>query len=188
MLDRFLDGTTTEQEERLLTDYFLTAADVPKDWKAYAILFKGFQQCSDTNSHAKRLHLKRWLSIAASLLIILGLSWYEFALKPTMLSDTKSKGVTQSEETAISEDMSRTQGQPVAENSLVQMQPRSSIKKTSAKTAELPSEVLTTTAVAEEDVPQDAVLIDIDIEAVQQRGQDLRMAMAAMNDELFETD
>lgn len=191
MLDRFLDGTTTEQEERQLTNFFSAAADVPEDWRAYAILFKGFQQSSDTDSHAKILPLKRWLSIAASLLIILGLSWYQFALKPTMPTaptDTESKGLTQSVEAAISEDMSHTKDQPVAEKSLAQMQPRSSIKKTKAKAAELSSEELTTAAVADEDVPQDAVLIDIDIEAVQQRGQDLRMAMAAMNDELFETD
>ena len=188
MLDRFLDGTTTEQEERQLTNFFSAAADVPEDWKAYAILFKGFQQCTDTNNRAKRLPLKRWFSIAASLLIILGFSWYEFTLKPTLPTHTESKGLTQSAESAISEDMSHTQDLPVAENALVQMQPRSSIKKTKAKAAELSSEELTTTAVADEDVPQDAVLIDIDIEAVQQRGQDLRMAMAAMNDELFETD
>lgn len=187
MLDRFLDGTTTELEERQLTDYFSTAADVPEDWKAYAILFKGFQQCTDTNNRAKRLPLKRWLSIAASLLIILGFSWYEFTLKPTLPTDTESKGLTQSAESAISEEKSDTPDQLVAENVLVQTEPRRSIKKTSTKTEELSSEELATTAVADEDVPQDAVLIDIDIEAVQQRGQDLRMAMAAMNDELFET-
>lgn len=36
MLYRFMIGSTTEQEKRLLADYFQTSTDVPGEWTAYA--------------------------------------------------------------------------------------------------------------------------------------------------------
>ena len=44
LLDRFMAGETSEQEERLLTDYFCTRTDIPEEWAAYAVMFRGFRQ------------------------------------------------------------------------------------------------------------------------------------------------
>ena len=41
--------------------------------------------------------------------------------------------------------------------------------------------------VAVADEPSEPSLLDIDMEAVQQQGEDLRLAMAIMNQELLET-
>ena len=42
LLDRFEAAETTEEEERLLTDYFASHDDVPAAWTAYAVMFRGF--------------------------------------------------------------------------------------------------------------------------------------------------
>ena len=47
LLDRFMAGETSEQEERLLTDYFCTRTDIPEAWAAYAVMFRGFRQSAD---------------------------------------------------------------------------------------------------------------------------------------------
>lgn len=77
MLDRFMAGATTEAEEQLLTDYFCEASDWPPKWEAYAVMFRGFRhQAVPSNHQAKTVPMKRWLSVAASVLVIFGLSWY----------------------------------------------------------------------------------------------------------------
>lgn len=42
LLDRFEAAETSEEEERLLTDYFASHDDVPAAWTAYAVMFRGF--------------------------------------------------------------------------------------------------------------------------------------------------
>ena len=44
LLDRFMAGETSEQEERLLADYFCKRTDIPDEWAAYAVMFRGFRQ------------------------------------------------------------------------------------------------------------------------------------------------
>jgi hypothetical protein len=47
LLDRFMAGETSEQEERLLTDYFCEQTDIPEEWAAHAVMFRGFRQTAD---------------------------------------------------------------------------------------------------------------------------------------------
>lgn len=42
LLVRFVDGQTSETEEKLLADYFRSAKDVPEEWKAYQAMFASF--------------------------------------------------------------------------------------------------------------------------------------------------
>ena len=42
LLDRFEAAETTEEEERLLTDYFASHDGVPAAWAADAVMFRGF--------------------------------------------------------------------------------------------------------------------------------------------------
>lgn len=42
LLARFLDGQTSEAEEKFLCDYFREAEDVPEEWKAYQDMFASF--------------------------------------------------------------------------------------------------------------------------------------------------
>ena len=39
LLDKFMVGKTTIEEESLLSQYFSTAHDVPAEWKDYQALF-----------------------------------------------------------------------------------------------------------------------------------------------------
>lgn len=66
LLDRFMEGTTSEQEERQLADFFASTEDIPEEWRAYAIMFSGFQQKRVLKRQpAKVLPLKRWVAVAA---------------------------------------------------------------------------------------------------------------------------
>ena len=39
LLERYLDGETTNQEEQQLSQYFATATDVPAEWRVYRAMF-----------------------------------------------------------------------------------------------------------------------------------------------------
>lgn len=41
LLERYLTAETTEQEESLLKDYFLSHEDIPAEWQAYRVMFVG---------------------------------------------------------------------------------------------------------------------------------------------------
>ena len=42
LLERFVQGLTTESEEQLLSDYFSTAEAIPEEWMVYKELFDSF--------------------------------------------------------------------------------------------------------------------------------------------------
>lgn len=42
LLERFVQGLTTESEEQLLSDYFSTAGAIPEEWMVYKELFDSF--------------------------------------------------------------------------------------------------------------------------------------------------
>ena len=42
LLERFVQGLTTESEEQLLSDYFCTAEAIPEEWMVYKELFDSF--------------------------------------------------------------------------------------------------------------------------------------------------
>lgn len=48
LLDRFMNGQTSEAEEARLARYFRTASDMPSEWQAYRALFESF----DTDLYA----------------------------------------------------------------------------------------------------------------------------------------
>ena len=75
LLDSFMSGTTTEQEERLLTDYFNSSTDIPDEWAAYAVLFRGFRNQVQAESQPRHSRLV-WLystigAVAASILLLI---------------------------------------------------------------------------------------------------------------------
>ena len=181
MLDRFMAGTTTEAEERLLTDYFCEAVDLPAEWEAYAVMFRGFrQQAASSNHHAKIVPMKRWLSVAASVLVIFGLSWYY--LRPSEpMADIPVKTVKPADVVAQKAEQKTIEEQHEIEPAEVQKpRPQKSKRQRTVKKMEQ--------LIAVADAPSESSLLDIDMEAVQQQGEDLRLAMAIMNQELLETE
>ena len=251
MLDRFMDGATTEAEEQLLADYFCEAADLPAEWEAYAVLFRGFRhQAVSPDHHVKIVSMKRWLSVAASVLVIFGLGWYYIksldsksdvptkAVKPVAIVTPKAEQTNEEKNDVDTEAGQKSESKKskrkrtvkkverlvaVAEEpslyNIKSLEPKADIPTKSAKSvaivmpkaeqanveqlemdaeAEQKSEpqILQRkraetnddrhVAVAEE--PSEPSLLDIDMEEVQQRGEDLRLAMAIMNQELLETE
>ena len=77
LLERFMDGKTTVEEEVTLADWFRHASDADKpkgmaddDWKAYREMFRqfdeGFDETGMTSQRNKRRPLWAWMSVAAA--------------------------------------------------------------------------------------------------------------------------
>lgn len=190
LLDRFMAGETSEQEERLLADYFCKRTDVPDEWAAYAVMFRGFRQPAAHEVPIRHYHHRWWLSAAAAILVLLGLWWY--MPERESQTETVAKTETPTPKPAVQPAAEAVQ-QPVAMTEV----PRQKRKVRAAKphdTVEAePAEVsvgeaeAVAEAVTEIDDPA-ADLLDIDMAAVQQQGAELRTALAIMNQELFETE
>ena len=75
LIDRYLDGETTNDEERRLRQYFAETQLVPPEWRPYKALFAWEQRearqvcCDVIATHPHRRH--RRLAIAASLAALL---------------------------------------------------------------------------------------------------------------------
>ncbi len=90
LLDRFLQGNSTLEEEQILADYFRSAADLPAEWEDFRTMFHYFDQGMEHIDYAQqgevvsgllsaspsvgRRSMRRWLTAAASLLILVGMA------------------------------------------------------------------------------------------------------------------
>ena len=107
LLDRFLQGDSTLEEEQILADYFRSAADLPTEWEDFRTMFRYFDQGMEHIDYAQqkeaasgllsaspsvgRRSTRWWLTAAASLLILVGMavSFYHFRQeKPTQVAMT----------------------------------------------------------------------------------------------------
>jgi len=198
LLDRFMAGSTTEAEEQMLADYFNTATDVPDEWEAYAILFCGLRQQATASNHSvQTVPMKHWLSIAALVLVIFGLTWYYLrSSEPTgngqeMVTEVRSlpanQGIVTDMEPVTSPvvaDITKPAPTPSSKKAgkryVQKLEPR---KQERNKAVEHIDQVVTVS-----NEPSELTLLDIDMTVVQQQGEDLRLAMAVMNQELLETE
>lgn len=70
LMEKFMDNATSVDEERVLKEYFSTHDDIPEDWNAYAILFRGFSQKSSV-ANKKRRSVYPWVAtVAASVVCV----------------------------------------------------------------------------------------------------------------------
>ena len=90
LLDRFLQGDSTLEEEQILADYFRSAADLPAEWEDFRTMFHYFDQGMEHIDYAQqgevasgllsasstvgRRASRWWLTAAASLLILVGMA------------------------------------------------------------------------------------------------------------------
>ena len=90
LLDRFLQGDSTLEEEQILADYFRSAADLPAEWEDFRTMFRYFDQGMEHIDYAQqgevasgllsaspavgRRPSRLWLTAAASLLILVGMA------------------------------------------------------------------------------------------------------------------
>ena len=90
LLDRFLQGDSTLEEEQILADYFRSATDLPAEWEDFRTMFRYFDQGMEHIDYAQqeeaasgllsaspsvgRRSTRWWLTAAASLLILVGMA------------------------------------------------------------------------------------------------------------------
>ena len=191
LLDHFMAGETSEQEERLLTDYFCTRTDIPEAWAAYAVMFRGFRQSVTREVPLGRSLYRWWLSAAAAILVLLGLWWY----MPERESQSETVAKTET-------PVPKPTVQPAVEETTQQVAvaaeaPKPARKVRAAKPHDAVEAEPAEVSVGEAEAVAEAVteiddpatdLLNIDMAAVQQQGAELRTALAIMNQELFETE
>lgn len=89
LLEKFLEGQSTEAEEQTLSEYFDRADDVPAEWAAYQELFRSFTtgayDFSDEEINAMLaptpsrkgivVSLLRWSAVACAIIAVLAGAW-----------------------------------------------------------------------------------------------------------------
>lgn len=89
LLEKFLEGQSTEAEEQTLSEYFNSADDVPAEWAAYQELFRSFTtdayDFSDEEIDAMLaptpskkgivVSLLRWSAVACAIIAVLAGAW-----------------------------------------------------------------------------------------------------------------
>ena len=191
LLDRFMAGETSEQEERLLTDYFCKRTDVPDEWAAYAVMFRGFRLTAAHEVPIRHYQHRWWMAAAAAILLLLGFWWYmpERESQPETVAKTETPAPKPTAQPVVEET---TQQVAVAAET-----PKPARKVRAAKPhdvveaepAEVPVSEAEAVAEAVTEIDDPATdLLNIDMAAVQQQGAELRTALAIMNQELFESE
>lgn len=117
LLEKFLEGQSTETEEQTLSEYFDSADDVPAEWAAYQELFRSFTtdayDFSDEEIDAMLaptpskkgivVSLLRWSAVACAIIAVLAGAWLyykDIAPSPTI---SQKPVITQNEGKKVAE-------------------------------------------------------------------------------------
>lgn len=117
LLEKFLEGESTEAEEQTLSEYFDSADDVPAEWAAYQELFRSFTtNAYDFNDEeidamlaptpSKKgivVSLLRWSAVACAIIAVLAGAWLyykDIAPSPTI---SQKPVITQNEVKKVAE-------------------------------------------------------------------------------------
>ena len=191
LLDRFMAGETSEQEERLLTDYFCTRTDIPEAWAAYAVMFRGFRQPTAHEVPINASQRRWWMAAAAAILVLLGFWWYmpERESQPETVAKTETpvqKPTVQPVVEETTQQVAVAAEAPKPARKVRAAKPHDAVEAEPAEVSVGEAEAVAE-AVTETDDPATG-LLNIDMAAVQQQGAELRTALAIMNQELFESE
>lgn len=117
LLEKFLEGQSTEAEEQTLSEYFNSADDVPAEWAAYQELFRSFTtnayDFSDEEIDAMLaptpskkgivVSLLRWSAVACAIIAVLAGTWlYYKDIAPSPTTSQKPV-ITQNEVKKVAE-------------------------------------------------------------------------------------
>ena len=117
LLEKFLEGQSTEAEEQTLSEYFNSADDVPAEWAAYKELFRSFTtdayDFSDEEIDAMLaptpskkgivVSWLRWSAVACAIIAVLAGTWLyykDIAPSPTI---SQKPVITQNEVKKVAE-------------------------------------------------------------------------------------
>lgn len=118
LLEKFLEGQSTEAEEQTLSEYFDSADDVPAEWTAYQEMFRSFTtdayDFSDEEIDAMLaptpskkgivVSLLRWSAVACAIIAVLAGTWLYYKDIATSPTTSQQKPViTQNEVKKVAE-------------------------------------------------------------------------------------
>ena len=191
LLDRFMAGETSEQEERLLTDYFCTRTDIPEAWAAYAVMFRGFRQPAAHEVPIRNYQHRWWMAAAAAILVLLGFWWYlpERESQPETVAKTETPVQKPTVQPAVEETTQQVAvvaEAPKPARKVRAVKPHDAVEAEPAEVSVSEGEAVAEAVIEINDPATD--LLNIDMAAVQQQGAELRTALAIMNQELFESE
>lgn len=189
LLDKFLEGNTTETEERLLSDYFSSDNDIPAEWQEYVIFFRGFKNYKPVTQ--SKSHKRIWLSAAASIAILIGIG---ITLYPKLDSETiepnQKPTIAKVERSIAHQPKSKDE----AKTDVIQKRnPKPSVKAPKAQaiqTINMVEEEYTEDkgydpSAAEFDDYSTDEFICINLDKMKHESNETRSAMASMNNELL---
>lgn len=95
LLTKFMDGTTTLEEEDILSQYF-TQGDVPADWEEYRLLF------AELEGMKPQKHRKRWMgwsaaAVVATAVLSVAMLWQPSQQSPTLTAKADTTTVLRPE-------------------------------------------------------------------------------------------
>lgn len=117
LLEKFLEGQSTEAEEQTLSEYFDSADDVPAEWVAYQELFRSFTTdaydfgneeidamlAPTPSKKGIVMSLLRWSAVACAIIAVLAGAWLyykDIAPSPTI---SQKPAITQNEVKKVAE-------------------------------------------------------------------------------------
>lgn len=176
-LDKFMAGETSLDEERMLAAYFRTHK-VEEAWRDYKEMFALFDSGAvdiGPVSQSSR-HAMRWLMAGIAASVLLPVCCFLF-VKEEVPKQGRPVAVQQPKPQP---PVKEAEPLPAKAEKPVALKPKPQTQKPKAVEAAVEQ------SAAQTEEPVALPLIDIDMEAVRQQGEDLRMAMAIMNQELLE--
>lgn len=90
LLDRYMSGETTKEDERLLSDYFSSHRDIPAEWRDYSILFRGIKQYEPMATASHRRGVLKWSAAAAIITILFGTGLFLMRQDKTSINPSDS--------------------------------------------------------------------------------------------------
>ena len=176
-LDKFMAGETSLDEERMLAAYFRTHK-VEEAWRDYKEMFALFDSGAVDIGPASQSsrHAMRWLMAGIAAGVLLPVCFFLLV---------KEDGPKQSRPVVVQQmkpqpPVKEAKPLPVTAQKPVALKPKPRKQKPEVVEAAVEQPA------AQTEEPAALPLIDIDMEAVRQQGEDLRVAMAIMNQELLE--
>lgn len=199
LLDKFLEGETTEVEERELSTHFTSQKDIPEEWRQYLVLFKGFKNYQPSVKSRYISTRTRWIA-AASVVILVGIGaaiWMNIDRTTADLTPSTPVVAQVESENPMKDETVKVEEEKEPVRVITPAQTSSSTQTASVKRTSTTSEETVKTqpgrdllAQVEMDSSEEGTIDETDFMAVdfaevKAESQEVRSALLTMNTEMF---
>ncbi len=180
LLERFMDGETTLEEERLLGEYFQAHQDIPAEWKEYQQMFSWFDQGMPLEPARRHVGKWPWVAAAAAAVLVAAMVMV-FAFPRSDKAEVAQTVVSQQEPPKVRVQPEPPVDVPAVKVALPATHPQKSAAKTIAKNKQpRKPKALATEKSAEE--PQ--LASNLDAEVVRQLLEDDARSEALLREQI----